>query len=264
MHIHLIQKEIIWERPDENRDSLEKMFEELKPAAGDIIVLPEMYATGFSMNTLFSEDIMQTNAPNTSFLMRKSSDFECCVIGGIAIQNKNLFHNESVAAFPNGNLIRYKKNNLFPLANENQTYTAGNELTTFEWNSWIIGMSICYDLRFPEIYRGLTAKGANLMVNIANWPIDRIDHWITLLKARAIENQSYIVGVNRTGTDPNSIYNGRSMIIDPMGGIILDAGEKQGIFSSTIDIEKISSWRNSFPVLNNIKGSTHRQQKSCP
>lgn len=257
MHIHLIQKDIIWECPDKNRDSLEKMFGELKPMPGDIIVLPEMYATGFSMNTLLSEDIMQGNTPNTSFLMRKSSEFECCVIGGIAIQNKNLFHNESVAVFPNRKLVRYQKNNLFPLANENQTYTAGNDLTTFEWNSWIIGMSICYDLRFPEIYRGLTTKGANLMINIANWPIDRIDHWITLLKARAIENQSYIVGVNRTGTDPNSNYNGRSMVIDPMGGIILDAGENEGIFSSTIEIEKVSSWRNNFPALEGIQKSSN-------
>ena len=144
-----------------------------------------------------------------------------------------------------------------PLANENQTYTAGKELTTFEWNSWIIGMSICYDLRFPEIYRGLTAKGSNLMINIANWPIDRLDHWVTLLKARAIENQSYIVGVNRTGTDPNSNYNGRSMAIDPMGSIILDAGEKQGVFSSTIEIEKVSSWRNNFPALKSMQKSIY-------
>ena len=255
MHIHLIQMDTIWERPDENKDSLEKIFGELRPMAGDIIVLPEMYATGFSMNNLLSEDITQINAPNTSFLMRKSSELKCCVIGGIAIRNNNLFHNESIAAFPDGKLERYQKNNLFPLANEHQTYEAGNELTTFEWNSWIIGLSICYDLRFPEIYRGLTAKGANLMINIANWPIDRIDHWVTLLKARAIENQSYVVGVNRTGTDPNSNYNGRSMIIDPMGVIVLDAGEEEGVFSSTIEIENVSSWRNNFPALENIKDS---------
>ena len=255
MHIHLIQTDIIWERPDQNRDSLEKMFGELKPMAGDIIVLPEMYATGFTMNTFLSEDIMGENALNSSFLLRKSSEFKCCIIGGIATQNNNLFHNESVASFPNGKLVSYKKNNLFPLANENQTYSSGKELTTFEWNSWIVGMSICYDLRFPEIYRGLATKGANLMVNIANWPIDRIDHWMTLLKARAIENQSYIVGVNRIGTDPNSNYNGRSMLIDPMGSIILDAGEKQGIFSSTIEIEKVSSWRNNFPALKSIQKS---------
>jgi predicted amidohydrolase len=257
MHIHLIQTDIIWERPTENRDSLEKMFGGLNPIAGDIIVLPEMYATGFSMNTALSEEKKQTDAPNTSYLIRKSKEFQCCVIGGIAIQSKNLFHNESVAAFPNGELVRYQKNNLFPLANENQTYTAGKELTTFEWNSWIIGMSICYDLRFPELYRGLTAKGANLMITIANWPVDRIDHWVTLLKARAIENQSYIVGVNRTGADPNSNYNGRSMAIDPMGSIILDAGEQHGVFSTTIEIGKVSSWRNNFPALKSIQNSSY-------
>ena len=255
MHIHLIQMDTIWESPDENRDSLEKMFGELKPMPGDIIVLPEMYATGFSMNTLLSEDIMQRDSPNASFLMRKSSELKCCVIGGIAIQNNNLFHNEAIAAFPDGTVKRYQKNNLFPLANENHTYAAGNELTTFEWDPWIIGLSICYDLRFPEIYRGLTSKGASLMINIATWPIDRIDHWATLLKARAIENQSYVVGVNRTGTDPNSNYNGRSMIIDPMGAIVLDAGEEEGMFSSTIKIEKVSSWRNNFPALEKIKAS---------
>ena len=91
MHIHLIQTDIIWERPDQNRDSLEKMFGELKPIAGDIIVLPEMYATGFTMNTFLSEDIMGGNALNSSFLLRKSSEFKCCIIGGIATQNNNLF-----------------------------------------------------------------------------------------------------------------------------------------------------------------------------
>lgn len=253
MHIHLIQMDTIWESPEENRDSLEKMLGELRPLPGDIIVLPEMYATGFSMDTSLSEDITHKDSPNTSFLLRKSNELKCCVIGGIAIQNNNLFHNEAIAAFPDGKITRYQKNNLFPLAHENHTYVAGNELTTFEWEPWIIGLSICYDLRFPEIYRGLTSKGANLIINIANWPIDRIDHWATLLKARAIENQSYVVGVNRTGTDPNSNYNGRSMIIDPMGTIVLDAGEEEGIFSSTIKIEKVSSWRNNFPVLENIK-----------
>ena len=128
-----------------------------------------------------------------------------------------------------------------------------NEIKTFEWNQWIIGMSICYDLRFPELYRELAAKKTNLMVNIANWPIDRIEHWITLLKARAIENQSFIIGVNRTGTDPNNTYNGNSMIIDPMGKVVLDAGESPGVYGSTIEIETVNSWRKTFPALSNAR-----------
>jgi predicted amidohydrolase len=256
MRLHLCQSDINWEEPQKNINDLNQELKKIQISSGDLIIFPEMYSTGFSMRQGICCDLVEGEQSAIKFLKDLSKQYSCCIIGGVATKREGEFYNESLAALPDGNLISYKKVNLFPLAQEDETYSPGKYLETFKWNSWIIGMSICYDLRFPEIYRGLALRNSNLIVNIANWPIDRIDHWVTLLKARAIENQCFIAGVNRTGTDPNSIYNGRSMIIDPLGQIIIDAGETKGIFSSEIEIDKVNSWRNDFPALKSMKSKT--------
>ena len=113
---------------------------------------------------------------------------------------------------------------------------------------------ICYDLRFPELFRRVTAKGAELIVVVANWPSVRLDHWLTLLKARAIENLAYVVGVNRCGSDPNHQYPGRSVVIDPWGESVADAGSEEGLIDVTIDHDRLRKWREEFPVLKDLEG----------
>ena len=251
MRIHLYQNDIEWEDPERNISAVNEILGDCIISSGDLVILPEMFSTGFSMRPELSNEI-DKKSPTINFLERLASKYSCCVIAGITTKRNDQFFNEAFAVLPNKKMIFYKKNHLFPLANEHNTYEAGCDLTVFEWSSWVIGMSICYDLRFPELYRGLAKEKANLMINIANWPIDRIEHWITLLRARAIENQTYVAGVNRTGSDPNSTYNGRSMIIDPMGNIINDAGEHPGVHSSVIDLDQVNSWRSNFPALEDM------------
>lgn len=253
MKIHLYQNDIEWENPEENIIRANKSLGEIDISSGDLVILPEMFSTGFSMRSELCIEMEEEKNKTLHFLQRLAILNSCCVIAGVTTKINENFFNESLALLPNKKIISYRKNYLFSPAKEHMTFTAGDEIKTFEWNQWVIGMSICYDLRFPELYRELAAKRTNLMVNIANWPLDRIEHWITLLKARAIENQSFIVGVNRTGTDPNSTYNGNSMIIDPMGKVVLDAGENPGVYGSTIEIETVNSWRKSFPAVSNMR-----------
>jgi len=124
---------------------------------------------------------------------------------------------------------------------------------SFPWAGLRIAPFICYDLRFPEHFRSAAGEGADMFVVIANWPVARIHHWLTLLQARAIENQAAVVGVNRCGTDPRFTYNGRSVVVSPHGHIVADAGEREHIVTATIDPGEIRAWRREFPALADIR-----------
>ncbi len=253
MQLHLFQTNIAWENPQRNRDALRTQIENLKPSPGDLLMLPEMYATGFSMDAEKTAEETGETQPNTDFLLQSARSTGCCIIGGVATKSGPGFFNEAIAAFPDGQDARYRKYQPFTAGGESEVFTAGDALLTFDWQQWCVGMTICYDLRFPEIYRSLTFNGAELLVNIANWPRRRISHWVTLLTARAIENQCYVAGVNRVGKDPQNHYTGRSIVVDPHGTIIADAGEVCGVTSVSIDIERIRSWRREFPALEDAR-----------
>ena len=127
--------------------------------------------------------------------------------------------------------------------------TAGTEIVCFEWGGFVVAPFVCYDLRFPEIFRAAAQRGANLFTVIALWPAKRQQHWLTLLQARAIENQAYVIGVNRVGSEPQFSYAGRSVVVDPHGVIIADAGEQERILTATLDAETVHTWRRDFPAL---------------
>jgi len=253
MQLHLFQTDIRWEHPEENRHWLSTRIEQLKPAAGDLVILPEMYATGFSMNVQETAEEAGREQPNADFLLHTAHNTGCCIIGGVATKSKTRVYNEAIAAFPDGHESRYRKHQPFTAGGESEVFTAGDHLLLFDWQQWCVGLTICYDLRFPELYRSLALGGAELLVNIANWPRRRISHWVTLLKARAIENQCYVAGVNRVGEDPENHYPGRSVVVDPHGKIIADAGDKAGVASVEIDIENIRAWRREFPALDDVR-----------
>ena len=253
MQLHLFQTNIAWENPQRNRDALRTQIENLKPSPGDLLMLPEMYATGFSMNAEETAEETGKSQPNTDFLLQSAHTTGCCIIGGVATKSGRRFFNEAIAAFPDGKVARYRKYQPFTAGGESDVFSAGDTLLTFDWRQWCVGLTICYDLRFPEIYRTLALGGAELLVNIANWPRRRISHWVTLLTARAIENQCYVAGVNRVGEDPQNHYPGRSIVVDPHGTIIADAGEACGVTSVHIDIEAMHSWRREFPALKDAR-----------
>ena len=162
--------------------------------------------------------------------------------------------NVSVTFSPEGERIgSYAKTHPAAIYGEQESYDAGNEVITFPLGGFTACPFICYDLRFPEIFRIGTQKGANLFTVIANWPAVRIDHWVTLLRARAIENLAYVVGVNRTGNDPSLEYCGRSIIIDPHGEILADAGDAETVISGELDLGAVEAWRKQFPSLKHAR-----------
>jgi predicted amidohydrolase len=177
------------------------------------------------------------------------------MLGGVVTTSKEgRGLNQSVVFAPDGQeTARYTKMQPFNLGGEGQHYAAGQQIVTFSWQGFVVAPFVCYDLRFPELFRAGARAGAQLFVVIASWPVKRIQHWVTLLQARAIENLAYVVGVNRCGDDPKYSHNGHSLIIDPHGATLADAGMKEGVFSADVAVAEVVSWRKDFPALNDMR-----------
>ncbi|MDF1862475.1 MAG: carbon-nitrogen family hydrolase [Verrucomicrobiales bacterium] len=249
MKITGCQWNLAWEDREANYDRARSLLDDCD---SDLIVLPEMFSSGFSMNV---DAIAEPDpSPTEAFLKNLAQTHDAATIGGLVRKNKSgSGRNELIAFAPPGNeLRRYQKNRTFRYTGESEHYENGTEVTVFEWQDWKIAPLICYDLRFPELFRRATAKGAELLIVIASWPSVRVEHWVTLLRARAIENLAYVVGVNRTGSDPKMDYPGRSIIIDPWGKIIADAGSEEGLVTADIDLETVRNWRAEFPALQDL------------
>jgi predicted amidohydrolase len=255
MHIYCLQLDIVWENKAPNHGRVLSLLEETRPEAGSLVVLPEMFATGFSMNV---DKITDSQSRETqSFLAEVASRFEVFLLAGIVTTaSSGRGRNESVVYGPNGaEVARYAKMQPFTLGGESANYEAGEGACLFPWNGFQVAPFICYDLRFPELFRGAVRRGANLYTVIASWPIARITHWVTLLRARAIENQAYVAGVNRCGRDPFFIYPGRSMIVDPRGEIIAECGDEEGAISAKLDLTALMDYRHELPFLKDHKHS---------
>lgn len=245
-----LQTDIAWEDRRANFSRIEELLGTNAVAAGSLLVLPELSTAGFTMNTAAVTE--PRGGESEQFFSALAKRHQSHVIAGIASLNENptLGANESVCFGPDGGEVaRYRKRNPFPLANEANHYPGGNEAVVFEMNGWKVAPLICYDLRFPEPFREATALGAELFVVIANWPVARVDHWITLLRARAIENLAYVVGVNRAGSDPHLSYPGASLIVGPKGEVLAQAGAEPGAIRADLDREALLQWRRDFPAL---------------
>jgi predicted amidohydrolase len=253
MNVHLVQFDIAWEDRAANHAKVAAMLEETRPVAGSLIVLPEMFATGFSMR--LEVTAQKQGREDETFLATLARNHRSSVIGGVVSEiSHGKARNEAVAIGPDGTLLaRYAKMKPFMLGGEGQVHEGGEAVTTFEWNGFTVSPLVCYDLRFPEHFRSAARLGANLMVVIASWPVKRYHHWLTLLQARAIENLSYVIGVNRTGRDPELLYNGRSVVVSPHGHIIADAGEGERVVTADISVAEVEGWRAQFPALQDIK-----------
>ena len=217
MKVALIQSSLFWENPIANRnhfgEKINAIFEEV-----DLIVLPEMFATGFTMNPEIVSETMEGETIQwmQSFAKAKNS----AITGSIVIKENDNFYNRLVFVFPSGEIEFYDKRHLFTLAGEDKIYTAGHNKLIVEYKGWKICPLICYDLRFPVFSRN--TENYDLLIYVANWPKTRINAWDALLKARAIENMSYTIGVNRIGEDDNGFhYNGHSQVVDFFGDYIL-------------------------------------------
>ena len=150
-------------------------------------------------------------------------------------------------------LVRYSKIHPFSYGGETEQYAAGKDVLTYRLGEFLVAPFVCYDLRFPEVFRHAVKKGAQLYTVIANWPEPREAHWLALLKARAIENQAFVLGVNRCGRDPKLAYSGRGQIVDPRGQVLADGGGSEGVFGAEIDLGSLLSYRKDFPALQDMK-----------
>ena len=256
MNIAAIQLDSVWEDPRASFAKTERLLAATPPLQGSLIVLPEMFATGFSMN--LSKTMQGAACEAEEFLRTLAMRHRCAVLGGMINPGTNgRGRNESVTFAADGTLLaRYVKQRPFSGINdagESEVHEAGNEAVLFRLGEFTVAPLICYDLRFPELFREATRRGADLIIVIAAWPVIRIVHWLTLLRARAIENLAFVVGVNRTGREPNCECGGRSVVVDPHGEIIADAGTAQTILTAEISHADVAAWRAEFPALRDAR-----------
>lgn len=220
--------------------------------ASDVIVLPEMFTTGFTMGAPKLAEMM--NMRTFKWMKQMADQTGALVLGSYIVNVHDRFYNRLLWMEPGGNFKTYDKRHLFRMANEHKTFAPGESLLISTWKGWRICPLICYDLRFPVWSRNrwdATAKrpSYDVMIYVANWPTARIEAWDTLLKARAIENLSYVVGVNRVGQDGNGIeHNGHSSVISPKGEIIFSIEEVEAIRTVELNANSLHAFRDRFPA----------------
>jgi predicted amidohydrolase len=223
-------------------------------APGTLLLLPEMFATGFTMNAQAAAEPL--DGATCRFLADLAERHGLWVQAGVVIgEADERPRSESLVFTPEGRLAaRYAKMHLFSYAGEPHHFVAGDAPVAYAWEGMIVGPAICYDLRFPELFRRYVAHGAEVLAVIACWPAARAEHWLALLKARAIENQCYVAAVNRIGTDPSGLaYSGRSQIIDPRGVVLADGLDREGIIRAEVDLAALRRYRQEFPAVSDIR-----------
>lgn len=245
MKIALIQSSLYWEAISQNRNNFEEKTTQINPEV-NLIVLPEMFSTGFTMNA--SEMAENMNGETISWMQSIAKQRNCAITGSLIITENDKFYNRMVFVFPSGEIQFYDKRHLFSLAGEDKVYTAGNQKVIIDYLGWKICLQICYDLRFPVFARN--TENYDLLLYVANWPEVRINAWDILLKARAVENLSYVIGVNRIGLDANSYEHvGHSQVIDFLGNSVLDPQENEGVFIVEIDKNSMLETRKKLDFL---------------
>ena len=243
MKATIIQKDIEWINPQNNIASAELAIES-SPGA-DLYILPEMFSTGFCTEPENNADDQNIAL---SWMIKESKKINAAICGSVAVEDDGKFYNRFYFVKPNGEISYYDKVHLFTYGGEDKHYTAGRKRVIVEYMGVRILLQVCYDLRFPLFSRN--RKDYDMVIYVASWPIPRIEAWITLIKARAIENQCYVAAVNRIGKDPFCEYNGSSAFIDPYGRIIAECQDNKSMtITADIDLDELNSFRKKFPVL---------------
>jgi predicted amidohydrolase len=250
MYLNLVQYSPVWENKETNKEKLIKLLSG-NLIEESVLILPEMTLTGFTMNSsTFAEDL---KGESFQFYSKIALENNVHVLGGLIEKENVAYYNTLVHINPLGELLAsYRKIHPFSYSSENKFYTAGIKTVITEINGWKTGLSICYDLRFPELFRQYAKKRVELIIVIANWPNTRIGQWKTLLSARAIENQCYVAAVNRVGNHLKLHYNGYSSVHDPMGNEIASLPDLERVISVDISKENVIQVRSKFPFLEDI------------
>lgn len=247
MRISLVQSALSWQNADANRRMFSDKLAALRGAT-DLVILPEMFTTGFSMEADKLAEAM--DGPTMRWLKATANDLGAAVTGSFICRENDRFYNRLVFMYPNGVYECYDKRHLFSLAGEHEHFSTNNKKLMVEWMGFRIRPLICYDLRFPVWSRNEPNHPYDLLVYVANWPSRRTHHWKSLLSARAIENQSFIAGVNIVGTDGTGLeYSGDSTLIDFSGHQIFQASGTEGIFTTSLSLEALQQYRRQLPFL---------------
>jgi predicted amidohydrolase len=239
----LVQAQLRWKEPERNRQHLEQLVT-AAPGDLDLVVFPETFTTGFLGDASLPEEGM--DGPTVSWLKGLAEDRGCALAGSAVICEEGLRRNRLLFVTPAGEVSYYDKRHLFAFGGENRRYSAGRKRVIVDYLGWRINLQICYDLRFPAWCRN--RDDYDLMLLVANWPSKRVRHWSSLLEARAIENQAWVIGVNRVGDDGNGMqYPGCSVVHDPLGERVAYLGDSEGCLRVELDLSAVSEIRGQFP-----------------
>jgi omega-amidase len=238
-----------WEDKEANLKMLEEKISSIKERP-QVVVLPEMFSTGFSMKPEQLAEKME--GPTIQWMKKIAAEKKIILTGSVIIEEAGAYFNRLLWMLPNGQYGQYDKRHLFAFAGEDQHFAGGTQRLIASVNGWKVNLLVCYDLRFPAWARQQFDRDQgfeyDVLIYVANWPERRSTAWKTLLQARAIENQCYVIGVNRVGKDGNDIYySGDSMVIDPLGEILYQKAQEEDVFTITLDKEHLQQVREKFP-----------------
>lgn len=249
MRISIVQFNPAWKAPEANRDSLKKLLAQVSET--DLLVLPEMFSTGFVTDPA---GVAEKDGESLRFMQETAARRNCAVAGSLAVEEEGAFFNRFYFVYPDGREVHYDKHHLFTFGGEHRTFTAGEKPVVADYRGVRILLQVCYDLRFPVFSRNrLLPDGTafyDLALYVASWPDVRSEAWDTLLRARAIENQCFLAGVNRVGEDPGNRYSGHSVVLDPKGQLLSGCEEyREEILTCEIRLQNLQAFRKQFPVL---------------
>ncbi|MBB5645654.1 nitrilase family protein [Pedobacter cryoconitis] len=247
LKITIFQAYLFWENIDKNLQNISLRLSSGVKEKTDLIVLPEMFNTGFSMNA--KELAEEMDGKTMTWMADSAARYDCVVTGSLIIKENNNYYNRMIWMLPTGEYQHYDKRHLFGMGEEDKTYTSGQDKIVVELKGWKIRLAVCYDLRFPIWLRN-NDPSYDVLLIVASWPDKRIPHWKALIPARAIENQSYVVAVNRVGHDGKEVYHsGHSMCIDAFGNTVYYKPEDEDLYTFSINYDDLIKIRRDFPFL---------------
>jgi predicted amidohydrolase len=256
MRLALVQMDIAWEDVAENHRRAAQHLAAARDGGAALAILPEMFSTGFSMD---AERIAQPpGGPSETFLREEAARLGLWILASVPEAGEPAPRNMAMLVSPSGEVVRYAKIHPFSYAGEDRVYAAGERVVTAEVEGVRITPLVCYDLRFPEPFR-TAAADTDLFLVIANWPDQRREHWRTLLRARAIENQAYVAGVNRAGDGNGLHYAGDSAAIAPLGETLVEADDREQVVFGDVDPDVVKKLRARFPALEDRRPSAYRR-----
>jgi omega-amidase len=246
LKITVFQGYLFWENIDKNLQNISLRLSNIREKT-NLIILPEMFTTGFTMQAAALAEPM--NGKSMKWMLKTAKEFDCVVTGSLIIKDGDKYYNRLIWMRPDGSFECYDKRHLFAMGKEDETYAAGTKKLVVELNGWKICPMICYDLRFPVWMRNVNNE-YDLMIIVANWPERRSHHWRSLITARAIENQAYVIAVNRVGHDGHEVYHsGDSTCIDPMGNVVYYKRDEEDLYTFPIIADEVTKTRRALPFL---------------